>query len=480
MEIGLLRSSSYGTWHMCQQQYYMIYGLGYQTKPNKKAILGTITHKVMEVLANCKKTMQDSPQKKYFEFKDEELGPFEFTYNKLMNQDFVDSLLNKSYEHYTTNSPFMEFDHDADFDFSKTMVEAGLSMNGGAYDPRNQNIFKAEQPFNFTIDEPWATYELGGEKHTLSVKGTMDLIVKEGEDVLHLIDYKGLALDTPILTREGWSTMGELKVGDIVYDMHHRATKIIGKSEVKHLPCYEITFVSTKGEAESIVCDNEHLWIMANGEVKIVTDLKQGDIIPYCGHEYEECWNIVNIRKVESVPTQCIKVDSHTSSFLCGDWKIPTHNTGQRKNWATGEEKTYEKLHDDFQLMLYYYAMSRLFPEYPTRLVTIIFLRDGGPFTMCYEDDTIDKCKAEIKTHLEEVLSCKQPKLVHPYRKDFKCYRLCEFYKEKWPGTNQSKCEYVENHIRLYGIEKTSKELKKPGFSVGFYSPPGATGTQDV
>jgi hypothetical protein len=341
MEIALLRSSSYGTWHMCQQQYYIIYGLGYSSKPNKRAVCGTICHKVMEVLANCKKTMQDSPTKKKFVFKDEELGEFKFTYNILMSDKFVSELLDKCYSHYTTSSPHIEFNYEEDYAFSKLMVDSGLAMNHGSYDPRNQNIFKAEQPFDFTIDEPWGTYTYNGQQYTLRIKGTMDLIVKEGEDVLHFVDY----------------------------------------------------------------------------------------------------------------------------------------NTGARKNWATGEEKTYEKLHDDFQLMLYYYAMSKLFPDYKNKLVTIIFLRDGGPFTMCYEDDTIEKCKTEIKNHLEEVLNTKNPKLTHPFRKDFKCYRLCEFYKNKWPGTNQSMCEYVENHVRLYGIENTSEKLKKPGFAIGFYSAPGSTST---
>ena len=41
------------------------------------------------------------------------------------------------------------------------------------------------------------------------------------------------------------------------------------------------------------------------------------------------------------------------------DWK-----TGRRLNWATGEEKTYEKLLEDPQLLLYNYAISKLFPEY--------------------------------------------------------------------------------------------------------------------
>ena len=35
---------------------------------------------------------------------------------------------------------------------------------------------------------------------------------------LWLMDYKGLPLDTPILTENGWKTMGSLNENDVVYD----------------------------------------------------------------------------------------------------------------------------------------------------------------------------------------------------------------------------------------------------------------------
>lgn len=67
---------------------------------------------------------------------------------------------------------------------------------------------------------------------------------------------KGLALDTPIPTPYGWKTMGELEVGDQVYDMNGAPTEIVAVSEVKNLPCYEVTY----SNGEKIVCDNEHRW----------------------------------------------------------------------------------------------------------------------------------------------------------------------------------------------------------------------------
>mgnify|MGYP001226067038 FL=1 len=63
------------------------------------------------------------------------------------------------------------------------------------------------------------------------------------------------------------------------------------------------------------------------------------------------------------------------------DWK-----TGRRLNWATGEEKTYEKLLVDPQLLLYNYAISKLFSDYKQAIMSIFYIRDGGPFSMCFDE----------------------------------------------------------------------------------------------
>ena len=73
---------------------------------------------------------------------------------------------------------------------------------------------------------------------------------------------KGLALDTPIPTPYGWKTMAELEVGDQVYDMDGAITEVVAVSEVKHLPCYEVTY----SNGEKIICDNEHRWYTEFGK----------------------------------------------------------------------------------------------------------------------------------------------------------------------------------------------------------------------
>jgi phage RecT family recombinase len=68
---------------------------------------------------------------------------------------------------------------------------------------------------------------------------------------------KGLALDTPIPTPSGWTSMGLLEPGDEVFDMEGQVCRVRAVSEVKHLPCYRVTFAN----GSSVVCDHEHYWV---------------------------------------------------------------------------------------------------------------------------------------------------------------------------------------------------------------------------
>ncbi len=68
---------------------------------------------------------------------------------------------------------------------------------------------------------------------------------------------KALALDTPIPTPDGWTTMSEIQVGGEVFDEHGHACEVIAATPVMHgRPCYEVEF----SDGTVIVADAEHLW----------------------------------------------------------------------------------------------------------------------------------------------------------------------------------------------------------------------------
>lgn len=72
---------------------------------------------------------------------------------------------------------------------------------------------------------------------------------------------KGLALDTPIPTPDGWTTMGEISVGDVVFDRSGQPTEVTDVSEIKNNPCFKVTF----SNGDSVICDDEHRWLARTG-----------------------------------------------------------------------------------------------------------------------------------------------------------------------------------------------------------------------
>lgn len=66
-----------------------------------------------------------------------------------------------------------------------------------------------------------------------------------------------LALDTPVRTPAGWTTMGDLRVGDYVYDSAGNPTRVERETEVYvNQECYRLTF----SDGESIIASAEHGW----------------------------------------------------------------------------------------------------------------------------------------------------------------------------------------------------------------------------
>lgn len=71
---------------------------------------------------------------------------------------------------------------------------------------------------------------------------------------------KALTLDTKIPTPYGWSTMGELSVGDKVYDRFGKIVNVTHKFMQPLKQVYEVTF----NTGETIYCDIEHNWVVSN------------------------------------------------------------------------------------------------------------------------------------------------------------------------------------------------------------------------
>lgn len=132
------------------------------------------------------------------------------------------------------------------------------------------------------------------------------------------------------------------------------------------------------------------------------------------------------------------------------DWK-----TGMRKDWATGEEKDYKKLRKDPQLLLYFYALTELYPDIPNFLVSIVYTQAGGPFTMPYQRE-VDRKRAlqMLEDRFTEIKNCYVPKL----KKSWKCNRLCHFGKTKYKESDLTICEHFASEVRNKGMDRVVAE----------------------
>ncbi|WP_432982523.1 replicative DNA helicase [Dactylosporangium sp. CA-233914] len=80
---------------------------------------------------------------------------------------------------------------------------------------------------------------------------------------------KALALDTPLPTPDGWTTMGEVRAGDRLLGADGRPTTIVNAFDVLHdRPCFEVEF----SDGSVIIADAEHLWTTTTRAARSVLD----------------------------------------------------------------------------------------------------------------------------------------------------------------------------------------------------------------
>jgi replicative DNA helicase len=69
---------------------------------------------------------------------------------------------------------------------------------------------------------------------------------------------KALALDTPLPTPTGWTTMGTVAVGEELLGADGRPTRVVAATEeMRGRPCYEVAF----SDGSVIVADGQHQWL---------------------------------------------------------------------------------------------------------------------------------------------------------------------------------------------------------------------------
>jgi replicative DNA helicase len=147
---------------------------------------------------------------------------------------------------------------------------------------------------------------------------------------------KALALDTPLPTPPGWTTMGDVAVGDELLDAEGRPTRVMAATEVMlGRPCYEIEF----SDGTVVVADAQHRWPTGYG-IRTSAQLRCGLDTIVVERSAARCsgrrtasalmapvLHIAAVRRVRSVPVRCVQVDNPAHLYLAGRGMVPTHNS---------------------------------------------------------------------------------------------------------------------------------------------------------
>ena len=160
---------------------------------------------------------------------------------------------------------------------------------------------------------------------------------------------KALALDTPILTVDGFKTVRDIEVGDRVFDPTGYPTTVMHiTGQFKDRDCYKIQF----SDSSVLIADANHDWIVntENDTLKMDTEqiykrfatgkfsselsvpmVEEGILRNHLSPmELKVAMSkrvITRISKIDSMLVKCITVDNKSHLFLAGWTLIPTHNS---------------------------------------------------------------------------------------------------------------------------------------------------------
>ena len=154
----------------------------------------------------------------------------------------------------------------------------------------------------------------------LRIAGQVDLIIKSGNEIT-IVDHKGLPLDTPIATENGFKTMQELQVGDKVFDKEGNLCNVTVKSAVHHNPCYKINF----DNSESIIADIDHRWLISFKSQSKKTPYKEvvmttAELAGYID-SVKDNWNTYTMPRILNVKPFCLpKKNLPIDPYVLGCW----------------------------------------------------------------------------------------------------------------------------------------------------------------
>jgi hypothetical protein len=205
---------------------------------------------------------------------------------------------------------------------------------------------KCMEDVNYFAENYFYIVNLDEGRQTIKIfdaqRKAIDKIIKEKRTIICASRQigKALGLDTHIPTPNGWTTMGELKIGQQVYDDRGNICNVTHVHDIMYnRECFKVKF----SNGDEIVADAEHDWMTQIVESDELVSIKRStsyirDTLKTStgspNHRIKmskmsdiDYVYIDDIEKIDSIPVRCITVDSVNHMYLCGKTMIPTSNT---------------------------------------------------------------------------------------------------------------------------------------------------------
>lgn len=214
------------------------------------------------------------------------------------------------------------------------------SNGGGEFDGVfHKVVTEAHDLSSLAGDSPVIIPELRMYNRRYKVAGSADMIKIFPDKKVNIDDWKGFSLDTPIATKTGWKNIGDILVGDEIFDGNGKITKVKNVSQVHYNPCYKIIF-DTKDE---LVCDHEHKWVITLPKQQSFyeKEMTTEDV-------YKHFTEVSKNMKINCVSLELPDVELPLDPYVLGVWLgdgnrcYPTISNMNQKIWKEIEHRGYK------------------------------------------------------------------------------------------------------------------------------------------
>ncbi|MGZ4545538.1 MAG: dCTP deaminase [Blastococcus sp.] len=153
------------------------------------------------------------------------------------------------------------------------------------------------------------------------VLGSTLEVVTIPDDLAARLEGKALALDTPVPTPAGWSTMGELRVGDQVFDENGLACTVVAATEVMFgRPCRQVEL----SDGSQFTADAAHLWVTTSKQERRAgrprtSSAKTTDEIAQSLRYGDEFSHQIALAGAARYPTAPLPIDPYVLGYWLGD-----------------------------------------------------------------------------------------------------------------------------------------------------------------